>query len=178
MQRSWHMLPRPSLDDKKNGAFANAEQPSDHVERHDPRSIHCPYFNNLSLAQLGRSRLRSSSSIKSAFNHAITHIFCVSSKPQMRRIAATPIIAFVTALKTFGNWSIGIFPRQPVSRYRFRSPSIFIPAFWIRSKFSVSMMRFFSKPWPAIVRSAFLDLSPESFLGWGFGHHACGELNI
>lgn len=176
IQISRNVTPSLAPDDQSNAICAYYKQFSYHRKCNQSRFIHQANLNNLFFSKLCISLPRTSLSVKPALISAIIHIALVSSYKNMLRIAAWPVIALMARLKPVRYFlSIGVFPCKAMRKIALR---LFHSGFYgsrMRSKPTIAMMGFLSKPRPAFFCLSFLNVSPKSYFGWGFGCHMCGE---
>jgi hypothetical protein len=109
--------------------------------------------------------------------HHVAHVSLVRSNVKVRRVAARLVIAAVAALKALRNGAIGVLPSKTMCDFWSGAPAVGIPSLWMRSEPPISSLNSVPKPRPTLFFGSFLDLSPESFFRWGFGHHNYGEHN-
>lgn len=167
-----NMFPVSAMNDELNGSFANSKETSNLIHGNDAWGIHLSDLNNLDLLKFCWTSLLSSLGIKSSLPHAVSHVISMGSCKQMIRVTTCRIIAVVANLITFGKNSTGINPCHSVCK--FFSVTCWPWPFPCRNwrKYSVTFLAKMSKPIPAGILGRFIDFSPESNRGFGFGNHS------
>jgi hypothetical protein len=89
----------------------------------------------------------------------------------MIRIAAWSVVAFMAALHSAFDFSIGKFPSKSMGHFRGWLGCVFGFSPWVSSEPPVAMVRFFTKPNPALIDRSNLNLFPKSNFGLGFVYH-------
>lgn len=176
MTKLRNMLPILTTNNLANGVLCDAKQLPDHRKSYQTWLIHFSNLDNLLFGQLCGSLSRASNGIKSALVSTVGHVFFVRSNKQMRGIATSSVVAFMARLQSARYFfSKRVLPSQPVSHAssRLLLPVLNNSGMWRKS--SVTMVRFFRNPKPALIRLSFLHMPPKSYNGWGFSYHTCGE---
>lgn len=168
MQHSGHMFPSQSVNDVVNQSSRNSIL----CGKRALKTV-CPPVTFSNLFHFGFGELclpmqfTFGKSLPSLARH-ILHVLLVRPQKKMCGIYARGVVAFMTALQSFRNFSFGVFPRKTMGHAARRTGNTFRNSFWKLNKQAVPVIRFPPSPFPTAIRSFFVHFFPESN-GWRFG---------
>lgn len=155
------MTPSISINYSQHVGWVNPK-PSSHcasTELPAVRFVKSPAFQNYLLGNFCISITRTITIHPSPLGDHVLHVVFLSSKKQVKRIAARWIITFMKNLKIIRFFVVGQLKGNSVGTCHF-SPAVFVSPFSSANTITRFTSAFYH-PWPALIKSSYLNFKPK-----------------
>ena len=149
LSNSRYVAPTLAIHHKLNRSLGNPEPFCKGLLSYCGGTFQFSNFHNVCIFQFCQWMFNSTSWISSAFALHIRHVFSVSGRKQMGRIAARSIVTVMANLKPGGNFTKSPLPHDAMCQFRVGAFSVCVRALRMFNESTVSVISLVAQPRPA-----------------------------